>query len=74
MRLAIIRFKAPITMQQTTFSTFSLFFYGNKAWYFMRIVCQQTIRMELQVLFGFLKQQRLLKLSSAAKFSCRFKG
>ena len=39
-------------MQQTTnFATSFLIFEKNKVWYFMRIVCQQTILMKYHALF-----------------------
>ena len=39
-------------MQQTTnFATFLLIFERNKEWYFMRIVCQQTILIKYHNLF-----------------------
>ena len=37
----------------------------NKAWYFMRIICQQTILMKYHTLF-FSKIKKVVKLSSAA--------
>ena len=54
-------------LQQKTIFVYILIFQGNKAWFFMFIVCQQTMHMKDQVLFGFLKQVQNFKMSSAAK-------
>ena len=40
-------------------------FYDIKTWYFIWNVCQQTIHMQYQVLFEFLKKGQILERSSA---------
>ena len=59
--------------QTTNFATSFLIFERNKIWYFMRIVCQQTILMKDHALL-FLKKRQNLKLSFAANYRWRFKG
>ena len=47
-------------------------FRKNNVWYFMRIICQQTILMKYHDLF--LKMRQNLKLSPAANYRWRFKS
>ena len=62
-------------LQQTTnFSTSFLIFEKNKEWYFMRIVCQQTILMKYHAYLLFLKKGQNLKLLSAANYRWHFKN
>ena len=62
-------------LQQTTnFETYFPIFEKNKVWYFMRIVCQQTILMKYHALFVIFEKATKFKLSSAAKYRWRFKG
>ena len=50
--------KSQSRLQQTTnFSTSFLIFETNKVWYFMRIVCQQTILVKYHALFVILKKK-----------------
>ena len=65
----------PWLQQTTNFATSFLVFDINKVWYFMRIVCQQTILMKYHALFAiFETKQQNLKLSSAANYRWSFKG
>ena len=50
--LGHLTLKAPITTAaDDNFATSFLIFKRNKEWYFMRIVCQQTILMKYHALF-----------------------
>ena len=51
-RKLLLTLKAPITTAaETNFATSIQIFETNKVWYFMRIVCQQTILMIYHALF-----------------------
>ena len=67
--------KEPITTAaDANFATSFLIFENNTLWYFMRIVCQQTILMKYHALFVNLKKLQNLKLSSAANNRWRSMG
>ena len=71
----ILTLKAPITTAaDNKFCNIFLNFQKNKVWYFIRIVCQQTILMKYRALLLFLKKRKNLKLSSAASYRWRFMG
>ena len=62
-------------LQQTTnFATSFLIFEKNKVWYFMRILCQQTILVKYHALFVTFEKAANMKLSSAAYYRWRFMG
>ena len=48
--------------QMTNFATSFLIFKRNKEWYFMRMVCQQTILMKYHALFVIFEKEANLKL------------
>ena len=77
-RFSMIRvklLKRQSRLEQITCDTSFLIVEKNKAWYFMRMVCLQTILMEISCLICYFgKKQRILKLLSAENYRRRFKG
>ena len=71
----ILTLKAPITTAADD-KFWDIFpnFRKKKIWYFVRIVCQQTILIVYHAFFVILKKQQKFKLSSAAKYRWRFMG
>ena len=55
----MLTLKAPITTAADNkfFLTSFLIFDKNKVWYFMRIICQQTILMKYHALFVIFEKQ-----------------
>ena len=67
--------KAPITTAaDNKFWDIFPIFHKNKLWYYMRIVCQQTILMKYHALFVIFDKAAKFELSSAANYRWRFKG
>ena len=70
-----LNLKGPITTAaDDKFFNIFLNFRKNKITYFMRIVCQQTILMNIIPYLLFLKKRQNVKLLSAANYRWRFMG
>ena len=68
-------FKERANLQQTTISNFAAFSkITNKAWYFMRIVCWQTILMIYHTLFFSEIRKDVAKFVVCCSRDWRFKG
>ena len=73
-RVKHVTLKAPQLQQTTNFGTSYLIFEKNKVWYFMRIVCRQTILMKYHGLFVFFEKAAKFQIPVCSKLQVALYG